>query len=206
MSIKKSDYEELLTRYSNHAEAVELLKQYRPYLEMIPSIRRSEESLITMPLPVVKLRKVPLIQQLVGEASPLENRSSPLSTTSQTILLPCDLAYLMCDPEWKIKMGGEILIFIQQPEEDFSDLLARWRRTQVLLDRDYAWVMPQYYRHIISEGVEHLYPLFVIFDRTSASVKQGLIGSHLPFVIAQNRQTSIAELTLPERGTELLDL
>jgi hypothetical protein len=186
MSIKQSDYEELLTRYSNHAEAVELLKQYRPYLEMIPSIRRSEESLITMPLPVVKLRKVPLIQQL--------DRSSPIST------------YLMCDPEWKIKMGGEILIFIQQPEEDFSDLLARWRRTQVLLDRDYEWVMPQYYRHIISEGVEHLYPLFVIFDRTSASVKQGLIGSHLPFVIAQNRQTSIAELTPPERGTELSDL
>ncbi|WP_309741876.1 hypothetical protein [Chamaesiphon sp. OTE_20_metabat_361] len=198
MSIKKSDYEELLTRYSNHTEAVELLKQYRPYLEMIPSIRRSEESLITIPLPVVKLRKVPLIQQL--------DRSSPISTTSQTILLPCDLAYLMCDPEWKIKMGGEILIFIQQPEEDFSDLLARWRRTQVLLDRDYEWVMPQYYRHIISEGVEHLYPLFVIFDRTSASIKQGLIGSHLPFVIAQNRQTSIAVLIPPERGTELSDL
>ncbi|WP_309740233.1 MULTISPECIES: hypothetical protein [unclassified Chamaesiphon] len=198
MSIKKSDYEELLTRYSNHTEAVELLKQYRPYLEMIPSIRRSEESLITMPLPVVKLRKVPVIQQL--------DRSSPISTTSQTILLPCDLAYLMCDPEWKIKMGGEILIFIQQPEEDFSDLLMRWRRTQVLLDRDYEWVMPQYYRHIISEGVEHLYPLFVIFDRTSASIKQGLIGSHLPFVIAQNRQTLIAELIPPERGTELLDL
>ena len=112
----------------------------------------------------------------------------------------------MCDPEWKIKMGGEILIFIQQPEEDFSDLLARWRRTQVLLDRDYEWVMPQYYRHIISEGVEHLYPLFVIFDRTSEHVKKGLIGSHLPFTIAQNRQTSISELVPPERGTELSDL
>jgi hypothetical protein len=198
MSIKKSDYEELLARYSNHIEAIELLKQYRPYLEMIPSIRRSEESLITMPLPVVKLRKVQLAQQL--------DRFSPIGATSKTILLPCDLAYLMCDPEWKIKMGGEIFVFIQQPEEDFSDLLARWRRTQVLLDHDYEWVMPQYYRHIISEGVEHLYPLFVLFDRTSEHVKQGLIGSHLPFVIAHNRQTSVAELTLPERGTELSDL
>jgi hypothetical protein len=197
MSIKNLDYEQLLSEYSNHIEAVELLKQYRPYLEMIPSIRRSEESLITMPLPVVKLRKVPIGQL---------NQFSPVTTTSKTILLPCDLAYLMCDPEWKIKMGGEIIIFIQRPEEDLSDLLARWRQTQVLLDHDYEWVMPQYYRHIISESAEHLYPLFILFDRTPAHIKQGLVGAHLPFVIAPVHQTSVAELTLPERGTELSDL
>ena len=198
MSIKQSDYEELLARYSNHTEAVELLKLYRPYLEMIPSILRSEESLITMPLPVVKLHKVILGQQL--------NQFSPITATSKTILLPCDIAYLMCDPEWKIKMGGEIFIFIHRPEEDLSDLLARWRQTQVLLDHDYEWVMPQYYRHIISEGAEHLYPLFVLLDRTPEHIKQGLIGAHLPFVIAPVRQTSVAELSLPERGTELSDL
>jgi hypothetical protein len=198
MSIKKSDYEQLLARYSNHTEAVELLKQYRPYLEMIPSIRRSAESLMTMPLPVVKLRKVQLLQQL--------DRLSPITATSKTILLPCDLAYLMCDPEWKIKMGGEIMIFICRPEEDLSDLLARWRQTQVLLDHDYEWVMPQYYRHIISEGAEHLYPLFVLSNQTAEHIKQGLIGAHLPFVIAQIHQTYLAEVTLPERGTELSDL
>jgi hypothetical protein len=198
MSINKSDYEQVLSRYSNHTEAIELLKQYRPYLEMIPSIRRSEESLITMPLPVVKLRKVMLGQQL--------NQFSPITAASKTILLPCDLAYLMCDPEWKIKMGGEIIIFIHRPEEDLSDLLARWRQTQVLLDHDYEWVMPQYYRHIISESAEHLYPLFVLFDRTSEQIKQGLIGAHLPFVTPHLHETHLAELTLPDRGTELSDL
>ena len=154
MSIEPSDYEELLARYSNQTEAIGLLKQYRPYLEMIPSIRRSTESLITMPLPVVKLRKVIIGQKL--------NEFSTITATSKTILLPCDLAYLMCDPEWKIKMGGEIFLFIYRPQEDLSDLLSRWRQTQVLLDHDYEWVMPQYYRHIISEGAEYLYPLFVL--------------------------------------------
>ena len=124
MSIEPSDYEELLARYSNQNEAIGLLKQYRPYLEMIPSIRRSTESLITMPLPVVKLRKVIIGQKL--------NEFSTITATSKTILLPCDLAYLMCDPEWKIKMGGEIFLFIHRPQEDLSDLLSRWRQTQVL--------------------------------------------------------------------------
>ncbi len=190
MSIKPSDYEELLARYSNHTEAVELLKQYRPYLEMIPSMRRSEESIITMPLPVVKLRKV-----LVGQ--PL-NQFSPITSTSKTILLPCDLAYLMCDPEWRIKLGGEIFIFIQRPEEDLSDLLSRWRQTQVLLDNDYEWVMPQYYRHIVSEGAEHLYPLFVLSDRSDERIKKGLIGAHLPFVIMPQQEQHSPELTLSD--------
>jgi hypothetical protein len=196
MSIKLSDYEERLAQYSNHIEAVELLKQYRPYLEMIPSIRRSEESLITMPLPIVKLRKVLLEQQT--------NQFSPITATSKTSLLPCDLAYLMCDPEWKIKMGGEIIIFIHRPEEDLSDLLARWRQTQVLLSNDYEWVMPQYYRHIISEGAEHLYPLFVLFSQTEERIKKGLAGAHLPFTIVPVHQTSVAELTMPDSSEEQL--
>ncbi len=186
MSIQPSDYEQLLALYSNHTDAVELLKQYRPYLEMIPSMRRSEESIITMPLPVVKLRKVFLGQQL--------NQSSPIAATSKTILLPCDIAYLMCDPEWKIKMGGEIFIFIHRPEEDLSDLLGRWRQTQILLDHDYEWVMPQYYRHIISEGAEHLHPLFVLFAQTNDRIKQGLKGAHLPFIITPYQQNHLPEL------------
>ena len=190
MSIQPSDYEQLLSKYSNHADALELLKQYRPYLEMIPSMRRSAESLITMPLPVVKLRKVLIEQQ--------SHQFSSITTTSKTILLPCDLAYLMCDPEWKIKMGGEIVIFIHRPEEDLSDLLMRWRQTQVLLDHDYEWVMPQYYRHIIGERAEHLYPLFVLFSQTSDRIKRGLAGAHLPLTIAPVHQTSVAELTLPD--------
>jgi hypothetical protein len=205
MSIQPSDYEQLLAKYSDCNEAIILLKQYRPYLEMIPSIRRSEESLITIPLPVVKLRKVSVGQQF--------SEFSPITSISKTILIPCDLAYLMCDPEWKIKMGGEIVIFIQRPEEDLSDLLSRWRQTQVLLGNDYEWIMPQYYRHIISEGAEHLYPLFVLFSQTSEHIKKGLAGAHLPCVIAPSHQISIAQLTvpdipaekLPQSGTDLLD-
>lgn len=197
MSIEPSDYEELLARYSNQTEAIGLLKQYRPYLEMIPSIRRSTESLITMPLPVVKLRKVIIGQKL--------NEFSTITATSKTILLPCDLAYLMCDPEWKIKMGGEIFLFIHRPQEDLSDLLSRWRQTQVLLDHDYEWVMPQYYRHIISEGAEYLYPLFVLFDCTETRIKQGLTGAHLPFVVIPSQQQNSATSTVLDRGTEVSD-
>jgi hypothetical protein len=196
MSIQPSDYEQLLSKYSDCNEAIILLKQYRPYLEMIPSIRRSEESLITMPLPVVKLRKVATGQQF--------NEFSPITSVAKTVLIPCDLAYLMCDPEWKIKMGGEIVVFIQRPEEDLSDLLARWRQTQVLLSNDYEWIMPQYYRHIISEGADHLYPLFVLFNQTEERIKKGLAGAHLPCVIAQSHQPSIGELALPDSSTEQL--
>ena len=128
----------------------------------------------------------------------------PITSISKTILIPCDLAYLMCDPEWKIKMGGEIVIFIQRPEEDLSDLLSRWRQTQVLLGNDYEWIMPQYYRHIISEGAEHLYPLFVLFSQTSEHIKKGLAGAHLPCVIAPSHQTSVAELNLPNTPEEQL--
>ncbi|MBO1068768.1 MAG: hypothetical protein HEQ13_05030 [Dolichospermum sp. DEX189] len=47
--------------------------------------------------------------------------------------LPCDIAIIMCDPEWKIKTSVEILVFIHRPHEDFSDLLGRWRQSQVYL-------------------------------------------------------------------------
>jgi hypothetical protein len=189
--LDRLEYEELLAKYSHHESALELLKQYRPYLEMIPSMRRSEESVISIPLPVVKLRKVLL--------EGYSDRLSPIERTSQTVMLPCDLAYLMCEPEWKIKMGGEIFIFIQRPEEDLSDLLTRWRQTQIILGHEYEWIMPQYYRHIISEGSTNLYPLFVLFERTAARIKQGLIGAHLPWTIASIVTEPVSKLTPPDR-------
>ena len=56
MTIKKSLYEASLAEYSNHIEAIALLKNHRPYWEMIPSLRRPLESVITIPLPIVRLR------------------------------------------------------------------------------------------------------------------------------------------------------
>jgi hypothetical protein len=164
MTVQKSHYEASLAEYSNHLAAIALLKQYRPYLEMIPSLRRPDESVITIPLPIVRLRNT-------------------ATTSSQTICLPCDVAILMCDPEWKVKTGAEILVFIHRVHEDFSDLLGRWRQTQVWLDNDYEWLMPLRHSHILSEGANTIYPLFVVFSDTLERIQRGLIGAELPFIM-----------------------
>jgi hypothetical protein len=96
--------------------------------------------------------------------------------------LPCEVAILMCDPEWKIKTGGDILVFIHRPQEDFSDLLGRWRQTQICLNKGYEWLMPDQYQHILSEAAEETYPLFVVFPETPERIKRGLRGASLPFV------------------------
>jgi hypothetical protein len=172
MVVKKSHYEELLACYSNHVNAIELLKQYRPYLETVPSMRRLEESLITIPLPVVQVRP---------DAAHPSPRGADCSY--ELICLPCDIAFLMCDPEWKIKTGVEIFIFIHRPQEDFSQLLSRWRQTQVLLSKGYSWEMPLRYKHVFSEGAEKIFPLFVLFSTTAERIKRGLKGAYLPFVV-----------------------
>lgn len=50
---KKTYYEISLTSCCDRLAAIAILKQYRPYLEMIPSLRRPDESIITIPLPIV---------------------------------------------------------------------------------------------------------------------------------------------------------
>ncbi|MCA1995391.1 MAG: hypothetical protein LDL41_25585 [Coleofasciculus sp. S288] len=173
MPVKQSDYEASLAEYSNREAAIALLKKHRPYLEMIPSMRRPDESVIAIPLPIVRIRHPKTLA--------LHNGISP-TTLQGTVCLPCDIAILMCDPEWKIKMGGEIFVFIHRPHEDFSDLLSRWRQTQVLLDKDYEWLMPPSYQHILSEGDDRFYPLFVLFPETPERIQRGLLGACLPFV------------------------
>ncbi len=174
MPVKQSDYEASLAAYSNQEAAIALLKKHRPYLEMIPSMRRPAQSVIAIPLPIVRLRKPP---------SSTGHNSVNLTAVQEAICLPCDVGILMCDPEWKIKMGVEIFIFIHRPHEDFSDLLTRWRQTQVLLDKDYEWLMPPRYKHIISEGANRIYPLFVVFPETPERIVRGLIGAGLPYVV-----------------------
>ena len=94
MSIKASNYERFLAEYSNREAAIALLKQYRPYLEMLPSLRRPEKSIITIPLPLIRI----LAPKSVGETG------FSATPPPETIALPCDLAILMCDPEWQIKL------------------------------------------------------------------------------------------------------
>ncbi|HLO49294.1 MAG TPA: hypothetical protein VK211_12830 [Kamptonema sp.] len=172
MPVKQSHYEALLAEYSESTAAIALLKRYRLYLEMIPSMRRAHESVITIPLPIVRLR---------------EGVSAGFSgvdiAPGQAICLPCDVAILMCDPEWKVKTGVEILIFIHRDREDYSELLSRWRQAQIWLDKGYEWVMPHRYRHIYSEEAEEIHPLFVLFEETPERIQRGLRGAGLPFVI-----------------------
>jgi hypothetical protein len=89
VSIKASNYERFLAEYSNREAAIALLKQYRPYLEMLPSLRRPEKSIITIPLPLIRI----LAPKSVGETG------FSATPPPETIELPCDLAILMCDPE-----------------------------------------------------------------------------------------------------------
>jgi hypothetical protein len=190
MPVKQSDYEASLAEYSNHEAAIALLKKHRPYLEMIPSMRRPEESVITLPLPIARIRH---------PRPPAGHQS--FTAAQETVCLPCDVAILMCDPEWKIKMGAEISIFIHRPHEDFSDLLSRWRQTQVLLDKDYEWLMPARYQHILSEGNDRIYPLFVLFPATPQRIVRGLLGACLPFVI-QTPEVEVEEETLETLSPE----
>lgn len=173
MNTKQSDYERLLAEYSCRHGAIALLRQYRPYLETLPSTRRPEESLICIPLPVVRIR-----QFAAGERT-----SNSVNAWEVATSLDCDLGIITCDPEWKIKMGTEILVFIHRPYEDFSGLLNRWRQTQVHLDGDYQWLMPLGEEHILSEAAEKIYPLFVLFDSSPQRIKEGLQGAGLPFVV-----------------------
>jgi hypothetical protein len=189
MSIKKLHYEALLAEYSEFSSAIALLRKYRLYMEMIPSIRRANESLITIPLPIARLRDG------VSYAGSGGTSISP----GQAVCLPCDLAILMCDPEWKVKVGVEILIFIHRPDEDFSELLGRWRQCQVWLDKGYEWVMPHRYRHIYSDEAEAVHPLFVLFDDTNDRIQRGLMAAGLPFVVESFTSVDEEEFAEPER-------
>lgn len=173
MFVQKSAYERAIARYCDTQSAVELLRQHRPYLEAIPSLRRPSDSLILLPFPLVRLRE-PLSQ---AGLNGLNIRAG------ETVCLPCELGVVMCEPDWKIKVGVEIFIFVHRPQEDFSDLLLRWRQTQVLLDRGYEWIMPYRYRHIYSEAAQRIFPLFVLFDETPPRIKLGLEGASLPYVV-----------------------
>jgi hypothetical protein len=175
MPIKQSHYEILLSEYSNREAAIALLKKHRPYLEMIPSLRRPEDSIVTLPLPVARIRQTKSVNNIKNTFNEV-----PIIEASQ---IPCDIAILMCDPEWKIKMGAEIMVFIHRPEEDFSHLLSRWRHTQVALDKDYEWIMPIQEQHMLSEGGDKVYPLFIVLAETPDRIKRGLEGAHLPFIL-----------------------
>ncbi|WP_197524130.1 hypothetical protein [Thermosynechococcus vestitus] len=186
MAIAPNLYEHTLVRYTDPLHATELLRQYRPYLEMIPSLRRPQESLIPIPLPIAHLQ--------IPAATTTNQRPQVKS-----VMVPCDLVFVMCDPEWKVKTDIELLVFIHRPGESFTELLTRWRQSQVLLSRSYSWDMPLLHRNVFSEGANRQFPLFVLFQETLAVIKRGLKAAHLPYVV----DTTILK-EQPSSGTKLM--
>lgn len=191
MAIQPLQYETLLSVCTDHEGALELLKHHRPYLEAVPSMRRPEESVITLPLPNVRIR----------DGVHLNPHSQSIAPGS-VVTLPCDVALLMCDPEWKIKTGIEIFVYIHRPQEDFSDLLMRWRHTQILVDRGYEWLLPQRYEYLLSDGTDKTHPLFVVFPETPGHILQGLRGAGLPTILL----SSDAEAELVAEAPSTLDI
>ncbi len=164
MAIEPHPYETLLALCTEYQGALALLGQHRPYLEFVPSMRRPQDSIVPLPLPNARVRQPP------------DEGAGPLVT------LPCDLALILCDPEWEIKTGVEILVFIHRPQEDFSQILRRWRQTEVYLDGGYSWALPEPHQHLVNDGCDRAYPLFVVFPTSPDHIKQGLRGAGLPTV------------------------
>jgi hypothetical protein len=184
--LERIAYEELLADCCHYDGIMSLLKQHRPYFEALPSVRRPQESMVTIPLPNVRLREGEMV---LGE-NDQPNPSLEEGIRYRVRQLPCDVALMMCDPEWKIKTGIEILLFIQRPGEDFSDLLGRWRQTQRVLGPGAEWIMPRRHKHLLAEGSETPHPLFVVFVSANGELSaqedrmiRGLSGANLPVAI-----------------------
>lgn len=170
-------YEEMLSNCCHYDSILPILTQHRPYFEALPSVRRPQESMVAIPLPNVRSKETSETAGIIDSRYSIRQ-------------LPCDIALMMCDPEWKIKTGIEIVVFIQRPGEDLSDLLHRWRLTQVELGQGVEWQMPRKHKHLLAEGTDSPHPLFVVFveseDDLSARERRiirGLGGASLPVAV-----------------------
>lgn len=211
MSVRSADYEEILATYSGRQAAIELLKQYRPYLELLPSMRRPLDSTVVITLPLVRID--PEVLELttladVTESSRSRRRATSESSTSakpgrQAVRLPCEIALLMCDPEWQVTTGVAVFVFVHRPNEDFYGLISRWRQTQLLLDRDYEWVMPLAYRHVVGDRADRIFPLFLLSERSPTRLQRGLKGTALPYVVCSIEGDHPADPAVPPPTTDL---
>ena len=196
-------YEALLADCCHYEGMLSVLKLYRPYFEALPSVRRPQESMVTLPLPNIRSRETAEIGGVID-------------TSYRIRALPCDVALMMCDPEWKIKTGIEIVLFIQRPGEDLSDVLRRWRQTQVELGQGVEWLMPRQYKHLLAEGAETPHPLFVVFTSAEGEVFapevriiRGLTGAGLPVVkwavhSPDAAQTDVAQTDAAQAQSEIV--
>ena len=177
LQLQRIAYEEMLSDCCHYDNILPILTQHRPYFEALPSVRRPEESMVAIPLPNVRSRETSETAGIIDSRYSIRQ-------------LPCDIALMMCDPEWKIKTGIEIVLFIQRPGEDLSDLLGRWRQTQVELGQGVEWLMPRKHKHLLAEGTDTPHPLFVVFVESENDLSarerrivRGLAGAGLPTAI-----------------------
>ena len=148
--------------------------------------------MVIIPLPNVRSREVTEI-------------NGQLDTNYRIRPLPCDMAVMVCDPEWQIKTGIEIVLFIQRPGEGFSDLLQRWRQTKAELGQGVEWMMPRQHRHLLSEGTETPHPLFVVFTPGQPQPTNEAIAAnqatHSPIEATPTTETQTTEVKTAEIKT-----
>ncbi|AZB72270.1 hypothetical protein [Synechococcus elongatus] len=153
----------------DRAISVALLQQHRPYWELLPSLRRPAESLLPLPLPLVRRR-----ERLVSDRG--------VETVVQLTPVPCELVFLLCDPEWKVKVGPDICLLIHRPEESFNDLLDRWRKTQICLSQPYEWHLEETQKQFQAEAGEAVLPLFLLQPDGPELIRKALTTVGLPWV------------------------
>lgn len=158
-----------LTACCDRATVVALLQQHRPYWELLPSLRRPAESLLPLPLPLVRCRT--RIQSDRGS-----------ETVVQLVPVPCDLVFLLCDPEWKVKVGPDICLLIHRPAESFHDLLDRWRQTQICLSQPYEWHLEETQKQFQAEAGDAVLPLFLLQADGPELIRKALSTVGLPWV------------------------
>lgn len=200
MAVQPIQYETVLSRCTEYQGALELLRRHRPYLEIVPSMRRPDDSIVTLPLPNVRVHE----NTLVGTSAADTPAAETFVNAGSVVTLPCDVAFLMCDPEWKVKTGIAIFVLIHRPQEDFSQLLMRWRRTERLLEQGYEWLLPKRFQYLLSDAADTSYPLFVVFPQTPERILKGLRGAALPVITYPFDQSSLPEVeSAPAEETNL---
>jgi len=63
------------------------------------------------------------------------------------------------------------------------------------LSYGYEWLLPEYAQHMLNEGSDKVYPLFVLFPETPERIKGGLTGASLPFVVQSPNLDTEEKLT-----------
>jgi len=141
MSVKKSHYEASLAEYKSFS--CDRLTEAAPTLprdgsQSAPTRRKLNHH----PLPIVWLRHTASADKERGIVT-----TAAAATSSALRCRNFNVRSRVEDQDWV-----EILSLFIVPKKTFRPAAAL-RQTQVLLDKDYEWLMPPWYKHILSDGL-----------------------------------------------------